>query len=67
MNPQRLDTLVGKILRIIPDLKEHTTSSSTSENGQFRIPNDNPFVFDGKAPQRDLGLGATQSAQADVG
>ncbi len=26
-NPQRLDTLVGKILRIIPDLSLHTTSS----------------------------------------
>ena len=24
LNPQRLDTLVGKILRIVPDLREHT-------------------------------------------
>ena len=44
LNPQRLDTLVGKILRIIPDLGEHTNSSSVSENGRYRIPNDNPFV-----------------------
>jgi mono/diheme cytochrome c family protein len=44
MNPQRLDTLGGKILRIIPDLREHTGTSTVSENGRYRIPNDNPFV-----------------------
>jgi hypothetical protein len=43
-NPQRLDMLVGKILRIIPDLKEQANRSSVSENGRYRIPNDNPFV-----------------------
>ena len=43
-NPQRLDTLVGKILRIIPDLKEHVDESTVSENGRYRIPNDNPFA-----------------------
>jgi uncharacterized Ntn-hydrolase superfamily protein len=43
-NPQRLDTLVGKILRIIPDLGEQTSTSRVSENGRYRIPNDNPFV-----------------------
>ena len=43
LNPQRLDTLVGKILRIIPDLREHTNTSTVSENGRYRIPNDNPF------------------------
>jgi hypothetical protein len=43
-NPQRLDTLVGKILRIVPDLNEHKDSSAVSENGRYRIPNDNPFV-----------------------
>jgi Glucose / Sorbosone dehydrogenase len=43
-NPQRLDNVVGKILRIIPDLNEHTTTSTVSENGRYRIPNDNPFV-----------------------
>jgi hypothetical protein len=43
-NPQRLDTLVGKILRIVPDLGEHTDASTLSENGRYRIPNDNPFV-----------------------
>ncbi len=43
LNPQRLDTLVGKILRIVPDLREHTSTSTVSENGRYRIPNDNPF------------------------
>lgn len=43
-NPQRLDTLVGKILRIIPDLNQHEDSSTISDNGRYRIPGDNPFV-----------------------
>jgi hypothetical protein len=43
-NPQRLDTLVGKILRIVPDLALHTTTSTVSENGRYRIPRDNPFA-----------------------
>ncbi len=43
-NPQRLDTLVGKILRIVPDLDEQQSSSTISENGRYRIPHDNPFV-----------------------
>jgi mono/diheme cytochrome c family protein len=44
MNPQRLDTLVGKILRIVPDLREHASTSTLSENGRYRIPSDNPFA-----------------------
>ena len=44
LNPQRLDTLVGKILRIVPDLHEHVDTSAVSENGRYRIPNDNPFT-----------------------
>jgi mono/diheme cytochrome c family protein len=44
LNPQRLDTYVGKILRIIPDLREHAATSTVSENGRYRIPNDNPFA-----------------------
>ena len=44
MNPQRLDTLVGKVLRIVPDLAEHASTSAVSQNGRYRIPNDNPFV-----------------------
>ena len=43
-NPQRLDMLVGKILRIIPDPHEQVDRSALSENGRYRIPNDNPFA-----------------------
>ncbi len=43
-DPQRLDTLAGKILRIVPDLRAHTATSTVSENGRYRIPADNPFV-----------------------
>jgi hypothetical protein len=43
-NPQRLDTLVGKILRIVPDLSAHKTTTHVSDNGRYRIPNDNPFL-----------------------
>src|ERR1051326_14163 len=32
-NPQRLDTLVGKILRIIPGTEDHKDNSTLSENG----------------------------------
>ncbi len=42
--PQRLDTIAGKILRIVPDLREHTATSTVSENGRYRIPDDNPFA-----------------------
>ena len=44
LNPQRLDTFAGKILRIIPDLRAHAATSTVSENGRYRIPNDNPFA-----------------------
>jgi hypothetical protein len=44
LNPQRLDTMVGKILRIIPDLRIRTGSSRVSENGRYRVPDDNPFT-----------------------
>ena len=43
-HPQRLDTLVGKILRIVPDLSMHVSTTSVSENGRYRVPNDNPFT-----------------------
>jgi hypothetical protein len=43
-NPQRLDTVVGKILRIIPDPSEQVDTSTPSDNGRYRIPNDNPFA-----------------------
>ena len=67
LNPQRLDNLNGKILRIVPDLREHTATSTVSENGRYRIPNDNPFVVDGGRAQGDLGVGPAQSASAGLG
>lgn len=42
--PQRLDALAGKILRIVPDLDEHTQTSTVSDNGRYRIPSDNPYA-----------------------
>ena len=52
LNPQRLDTLAGKILRIVPDLREHTATSTVSANGRYRIPKDNPFVaMEGARPE----------------
>ena len=44
MHAQRLDTLHGKVLRIIPMLSEHASASTVSDNGRYRIPNDNPFI-----------------------
>lgn len=44
LHPQRLDTLVGKILRIIPDRSEQVSTSVVSDNGRYRIPRDNPFT-----------------------
>ncbi len=44
MYAQRLDAFQGKILRIIPMLGEQASTSTVSENGRYRIPNDNPFV-----------------------
>ena len=67
LNPQRLDTLVGKILRIVPDLREHTKTSTVSENGRYRIPNDNPFCDGRRRAQGDLGVRPPQSASADLG
>jgi mono/diheme cytochrome c family protein len=50
--PQRLDTLAGKILRIVPDLREHAETSTVSANGRYRIPRDNPFVdVEGARPE----------------
>ncbi len=67
LNPQRLDTLVGKILRIVPDLREHTATSTVSENGRYRIPNDNPFAAVEGARKEIWALRAAQPASADVG
>ena len=64
LNPQRLDTLVGKILRIVPDLAEHANDSTVSDNGRYRVPRDNPFVAVAGAPPGDLGLRRPQPASS---
>jgi hypothetical protein len=51
--PQRLDMVLGKILRIIPDLDIHQDTSTVSDNGRYRIPNDNPFV-DVKGARKEI-------------
>jgi hypothetical protein len=53
MTPQRLDTLGGKVLRIVPDLDQHTTTSSVGPNGRYRIPNDNPYTSINDSRVRD--------------
>ena len=51
-NPQRLDVVLGKILRIIPDLNTHRDTSILSENGRYRVPKDNPFfATEGARPE----------------
>ena len=67
MNPQRLDNLSGKILRIVPDLREHTATSTVSENGRYRIPNDNPFVAVEGARKEIWAVGPAQSSSAGLG
>lgn len=57
MYAQRLDTYQGKILRIIPRLDEYTSTSTISENGNYRIPNDNPFVSVSGAKKEIWALG----------
>ena len=42
--PQRLDSFGGKVMRIVPDPREHVSTSRISDNGAYRIPNDNPFA-----------------------
>lgn len=37
LNPQRLDHFGGAIIRIVPDLREHVSTSQVSENGQYRM------------------------------
>ena len=53
MTPQRLDSIAGKVLRIIPDLNEHSATSAVSPNGRYRIPNDNPFTSIDNSAVRD--------------
>ena len=44
LNGQRLDTLVGKVLRIFPDLESRTGDTVVAANGRYRVALDNPFA-----------------------
>jgi hypothetical protein len=58
--------LVGKILRIIPDLNEHATRASSAKTAALPVPKDNPFV-DTPGAQGDLGIRIPQSASPELG
>jgi glucose/arabinose dehydrogenase len=51
-NAQNLSAPLGKMLRIDPlDPATHVTSDPTSPNGQYRIPQTNPFQGAGQVPE----------------
>jgi len=53
-NLQRLDSYLGTVLRIDPDPSSNG-SSTLSDNGQYRIPNDNPWASDNDSDPNTLG------------
>jgi hypothetical protein len=56
LHAQRLDTLHGKILRIIPMLSEHASTSTVSENGRYRSQRQ-PIRVNRGRPQGSWALG----------
>ena len=50
-----------------PTRREHVATSTLSENGRYRIPNDNPFVVEAWRAEGDLGVRPPQSAPAELG
>ena len=63
-NPQRLDTMVGKIVRIIPDLNEHTNDQHGERERPLSHSERQPVCEDAGRAQGDLGLRPAQSAPA---
>ena len=55
INPQRLDTLVGKILRIVPDLREHTGDEHDQRERPLPHPQRQPLRRRWKARARRSG------------
>ncbi len=53
-NLQRLDSYLGTILKIDPD-PNSTGNSTLSGNGQYRIPNDNPWAADNDSDPNTFG------------
>ena len=67
LNPQRLDTLDGKILRIVPDLREHTADQHGERERPLPHPERQPVRRGRRRAQGDLGRGPAQSASPDLG
>ena len=67
LNPQRLDTLVGKILRIVPDLREHTKTSAGQRERPLPHPQRQPVRVDRRRAQGDLGLRPAQPSSPGLG
>ena len=67
LNPQRLDTLVGKILRIVPDLAEHDGGEHGQRERSLSHPERQPLRDIRGRPQRDLGLRPAKSSSAHLG
>ena len=66
-NPQRLDTLGGKILRIIPDLREHTDHEHGQRERAVSNPERQSVRIRRRCAQGDLGAWPAQSSSADLG
>jgi len=54
-NLQRLDSYLGTILRIDPDPTNVTSHSALSGNGEYRIPNNNPWASDNDTDPNTFG------------
>ena len=67
LNPQRLDTLVGKILRIIPDLRRAHEHQHRQRERALPHPERQSVRRGRRRAQGDLGLRAAQSASAGLG
>ena len=67
MNPQRLDTLAGKILRIVPDLREHTATQHGQRERALPHPERQSLRLRRRGAQGDLGAGLAQSPSTDLG
>ena len=58
LNPQRLDNFNGKILRIVPDLREHTDHEHGERERPLPHPQRQSLRVDGRRAQGDLGAAA---------
>ena len=66
-NPQRLDNLVGKIIRIIPDLNEQRRHEHGQRERPLSHSERQPVREDEGRAARNLGVRPSQSAPAELG